>query len=101
MSDFSAIDSNFRVETKIAQADLRFYDPQKEPFQICFAFSVADQQKSSHRDLLSKNLLKMGFKRRVIGHMGLKLGEHLRELSDGSFVTRQQQQIQMGAAWIG
>ena len=38
MSDFSAIDSNFRVETKIDQADLRFYDPQQAPFQICGVF---------------------------------------------------------------
>ena len=38
MSDFSVIDSNFYVETKIAQADLRFYDPRQVPFQICGVF---------------------------------------------------------------
>lgn len=38
MCDFSAIDSNFWVETKIDQADLRFYDPQQAPFQICGVF---------------------------------------------------------------
>lgn len=35
MSDISAIDSNFKVETKIDQSDLRFYDPRQAPFQIC------------------------------------------------------------------
>ena len=34
MSDISAIDSNFKVETNIKQDDLRFYDPKQAPFQI-------------------------------------------------------------------
>ena len=35
MSDISAIDANFKVDTKIQQDDLRFYDPKQTPFQIC------------------------------------------------------------------
>lgn len=38
MSDFAAIDANFKVETQIAQDDLRFYDPRQAPFQICGIF---------------------------------------------------------------
>ena len=38
MSNIAEIDSNFKVETKIEQADLRFYDPQQAPFQICGVF---------------------------------------------------------------
>lgn len=38
MSDFSAIDSNFKIETKIQQNDLRFYDPKQAPFRICGVF---------------------------------------------------------------
>lgn len=38
MSDFSVIDSNFKIETKIQQDDLRFYDPRQKPFQICGVF---------------------------------------------------------------
>lgn len=38
MSDISLIDSNFKVETKIVQEDLRFYDPRQAPFQICGVF---------------------------------------------------------------
>lgn len=38
MGDFSAIDPNFKIESKIAQPDLHFYDPQKVPFQICGVF---------------------------------------------------------------
>lgn len=38
MSDFSAIDPNFKIDTKIAQADLHFYDPRQTPFQICGVF---------------------------------------------------------------
>ena len=38
MSDFSAIDPNFKIETKIEQADLRFYDPLQAPFQIFGVF---------------------------------------------------------------
>lgn len=34
MSNIAEIDSNFKVETKMAQEDLRFYDPQQAPFQI-------------------------------------------------------------------
>lgn len=35
MSDIAAIDANFKVETKIAQEDLRFYDSRQASFQIC------------------------------------------------------------------
>ena len=38
MNDLSAIDSNFKVETKIVQSDLHFYDPQQGPFQIYGVF---------------------------------------------------------------
>lgn len=38
MSDISAIDSNFKVETNIKQDDLRFYDPKQAPFQIYGVF---------------------------------------------------------------
>lgn len=38
MSDFSLIDSNFKVETQIVQEDLRFFDPRQAPFQICGVF---------------------------------------------------------------
>lgn len=38
MSDFSAIDSNFKIETKIQQEGLRFYDALQAPFQICGVF---------------------------------------------------------------
>ena len=38
MSDIAAIDPNFKIETKIEQADLRFYDVLQAPFQICGVF---------------------------------------------------------------
>lgn len=38
MSNIAEIDSNFKVETKIAQEDLRFYDFRQAPFQICGVF---------------------------------------------------------------
>lgn len=34
MSDVSLIDSNFKVETKINQADIKFYDVNQKPFKI-------------------------------------------------------------------
>ena len=38
MISIDQIDPNFKVETKIAQSDLRFYDPKQTPFQICGVF---------------------------------------------------------------
>lgn len=38
MTDIAAIDSNFKVETKIKQQGLRFYAPKQAPFQICGVF---------------------------------------------------------------
>lgn len=38
MSNIAEIDSNFKIETKIEQADLRFYDPRQTPFQIFGVF---------------------------------------------------------------
>jgi len=38
MIDIAAIDSNFKVETKIKQDDIRFYDPRQAPFQISGVF---------------------------------------------------------------
>ena len=34
MSDFSLIDSNFKVETQIDKEDIRFYDVNQKPFEI-------------------------------------------------------------------
>ena len=34
MSDISAIDANFKVETNIQKEDIRFYDVRQEPFKI-------------------------------------------------------------------
>ena len=38
MTDFSAIDANFRVETNIQQDGLRFYDALQDPFRIYGVF---------------------------------------------------------------
>ncbi len=38
MSDFSKIDSNFKVETKIKEQDIRFYDVNQAPFKIYGVF---------------------------------------------------------------
>lgn len=38
MRNIAEIDPNFKIETKIVQEDLRFYDPRQAPFQICGVF---------------------------------------------------------------
>lgn len=41
MGDFSTIDPNFKIETKIAQPGLQFYDPRQAPFEISGVFYEA------------------------------------------------------------
>ena len=38
MSDISKVDSNFKVETKLNLADIKFYDVTKAPFSVCGVF---------------------------------------------------------------
>ena len=38
MRNIAEIDPNFKIETKIVQEDLRFYDPRQAPFQIYGVF---------------------------------------------------------------